>query len=39
MIYNLKPATAYIIDKEGWIYIDTKLPDEIGVEIIKVQKE
>lgn len=38
-IDETRPEIAYIIDKDGWIYIDTKLPDEVSLEITKVQKK
>ena len=37
-ISEVRPEIAYIIDKDGWIYIDTKLPDELDIEITKIKK-
>ena len=35
-IDQTRPEIAYIIDKDGWIYIDTKLPDELDIEITQI---
>lgn len=39
LVNKQRPKIIYIIDKDGLIYIDTKIPDEIGLKITELQKE